>query len=562
MASFEGRQAIYTVVGLLIGLVLVSAFRTPVIRRNGVPLRKPPNTLPLVGNGILFLRARQTLFAWFVKCQRQFGYETFQVAVPTLPPGVVINDPRNLEFVFKNEGSLISKGSFVKGMLWDLFGHGIVNADGDVWRTQRRAGSSFLNTANIRVLTDVALPQYLEDTLVRLQKQAVAGSIEARSSATASVDLQSVFHELTSCIMGRMAYNMEMHADDEFTVAFDYASGATTERFQNPLWFVTEAIAGSAELRKSLAVVKAFGRRIVSTAVADRQAQHGGAKDSANDSGPRSSAAAGSKIDEVSGSLIQSLLDAISDQDVVADAALNYLSAGRDTVAQGLTWTFYMLIKNPAIVNKIRQEVQRVLSDSGAVGNSQGGHGLDFARFTPAAMPYTMAVFYEGLRLYPPIPFEIKQVEADRLTLPDGTDLSRGALVIWCSWALNRSRETWGDDADDFRPERWLTAVPLPLSSDGADASSTPAYRLSSRSASEFPVFHGGPRTCLGKKMAESMAVQTTAAIAWFFDLELAEPDVERVTKTSLTLPMEGGLPCIVRSRPGLAYPTPSRSGK
>ncbi|CAK7197581.1 hypothetical protein SEUCBS139899_000229 [Sporothrix eucalyptigena] len=560
MAQLDGHQMIYAAAGLLLALVLISAFRTPVIRRNGIPLRKPPNTLPLVGNGILFLQARQKLFAWFVKCQRQFGYETFQVAVPTLPPGIVINDPRNLEFIFKNEGSLISKGSFVKGMLWDLFGHGIVNADGEVWRTQRKAGSSFLNTANIRVLTDVALPQYLDDTLRYLRRKAEA----AEKRDKAAVDLQAVFHELTSCIMGRMAYNMEMHADDEFTVAFDYASGITTERFQNPLWFITETISGSADLRQSLAVVKAFGHRIVSTAVADRKAQHGGLKDSSTttsskwtpSSTAQSASAAENKINEVSGSLIQSLLDAISDQDVVADAALNYLSAGRDTVAQGLTWTFYMLMKNPQIVDKIRQEVQRVLfSTSGDAATSKpDGHNLDFARLTPAAMPYTMAVFYEGLRLFPPIPFEIKQVEADHLTLPDGTELSRGALVIWCSWALNRSYNTWGDDADVFRPERWLTVTPLPSS--GApklpNTGASLTYRLVSRSASEFPVFHGGPRTCLGKKMAESMAVQTMAAVAWFFDLELAEPNTERVTKTSLTLPMEGGLPCFVRVRLGL----------
>jgi hypothetical protein len=213
-------------------------------------------------------------------------------------------------------------------MLWDLFGHGIVNADGDIWRTQRKAGLSFLNTANIRVLTDVALPQYLADTLGHLRKQA------KDKAANKTVDLQAVFHELTSCIMGRMAYNMEMHADDEFSMAFDYASGITTERFQNPLWFITEAIAGSADLRKSLAIVKAFGRRIVSTAVADRKAQHGGVKDggmstlSSSTPIPSSNSLADSKINEVSGSLIQSLLDAISDQDIVADAALNYLSAG------------------------------------------------------------------------------------------------------------------------------------------------------------------------------------------------------------------------------------------
>jgi hypothetical protein len=74
-----------------------------------------------VGNGLYFLRARQKLFAWFVKCERQFGYETLELSVPTLPPGVLISDPRNLEFVFKNE-RIFSKGAFVKQRAWDLFG--------------------------------------------------------------------------------------------------------------------------------------------------------------------------------------------------------------------------------------------------------------------------------------------------------------------------------------------------------------------------------------------------------------------------------------------------------
>ena len=64
---------------------------------------------------------------------------------------------------------------------------------------------------------------------------------------------------------------MEMHSDDDFTMAFDYASGATTERFQNPLWYVTDVLFG-ARLRKSISIVKAFGQKIVASAVADRKA--------------------------------------------------------------------------------------------------------------------------------------------------------------------------------------------------------------------------------------------------------------------------------------------------
>ena len=83
--------------------------------------RAAPDRLPLLGHAIKFIRPRHELFDWFVRCQRQHGLETLEIAVPTLPPGVIISDPSNLEFVLKNE-HLISKGGFVKSRSWDLFG--------------------------------------------------------------------------------------------------------------------------------------------------------------------------------------------------------------------------------------------------------------------------------------------------------------------------------------------------------------------------------------------------------------------------------------------------------
>lgn len=163
------------------------------------PSRRPPNTLPFVGNGILFLQARHKLFSWFVKCERKFGWETFEISVPSLPPGVVINDPKNLEYVLKNEG-IFAKGDFFKRRSWDLFGDGIINADGDLWKVQRKAGLNFLNASNLKVLTDVALPKYLEDTLAQLR---IVGDCK-------TINLEAVFHGLTTKLMGRMAYNVRI----------------------------------------------------------------------------------------------------------------------------------------------------------------------------------------------------------------------------------------------------------------------------------------------------------------------------------------------------------------
>ncbi|KAE9380593.1 cytochrome P450 [Stipitochalara longipes BDJ] len=484
----------------LVSLIAYHLFGSPKLRRNGKPLRRPPNTLPLAGNGILFLQARHKLFSWFVKCERQFGFETFQISVPTLPPGVVINDPKNLEFVLKNEG-IFSKGDFFKRRSWDLFGNGIINTDGELWKVQRKAGLQFLSNTNLKVLTDVALPKYLDDSIQRLQ----------RSKGGAVIDLEDTFHELTTALFGFLAFNVEIHNSHPFSKAFDYASGATCERFQNPLWQVTEIFFGG-KFKKSVAQVKAFGSMIVSNAIQSKQSK-------------KRETSVDLSLGDMSGSLINSLLESIDDHQMVADAALNYLSAGRDTTAQALTWTFYLLMRNPNKLEAIRQEVSAVLKTE-----PNNKSKLNTALFRPSSMPYVMAVFYETLRLYPPVPFEMKQCER-ATTMPDGTFLPKETILIWCTWAMNRSRLIWSENADIFMPERWLENG-----------------NLIAKTAFEYPVFNGGPRTCLGKKMAELVAVQVIASLALNFDFTAVDGR-ERISKNSLTLPMEGGLPCYVNTR-------------
>ncbi|KAG9251257.1 cytochrome P450 [Emericellopsis atlantica] len=471
----------YAAIGLVLLFLIttLTSSRGPQITRNGKALPKPPNTLPLVGNGILFLRPRQVLFSWFTKCIHQHGHTTLQISVPSLPPGVIISSPACLDYVFKHEG-LFEKGSFFKDRSWDLFGNGIINTDGEAWRVQRKAGLGFLSKNNLRILTDVALPRFLEEACETLDVEK-------------EVDLQEVIHEVTTQIMGRMAYGREMHAGDDFTQAFEYASGKTAERFQNPLWWCTEMVTGQ-KLRRSIRLIKQYGEDLVRSAMTARD---------------KGVAADQDGVDGIAGSLINSLLDAIQDEKLVADSALNYLSAGRDTVAQALTWTFYLLMRHPSVTEKLRESLEEDTAES----------------------PYIIAVFYEVLRLYPPIPFEIKQAQQET-TLPDGTYLPATSVVVWCPWAMNRSEITWGPDAPAFRPERWLNEH----------------GHLINRNAAEFPVFNGGARLCLGKKMAEVIAVQVITCLVPRYDFTPAYTG-ERVSRSSLTLPMEGGLPVFPKRR-------------
>lgn len=127
---------------------------------------------------------------------------------------------------------------------------------------------------------------------------------------------------------------MEISPNLPFSQAFDFASEAVAERFQNPFWKLKEFFVGS-QLRRAIKEVKQFGRRIVSVAALQRGAKRGVTacqekkftEDINGTSNLRTADATSSPIKE-SENLINSLLDHIDDQQIVADAAMNYLSAG------------------------------------------------------------------------------------------------------------------------------------------------------------------------------------------------------------------------------------------
>lgn len=365
---------------------------------------------------------------------------------------------------------------------------------------------------------------------------------------------------------------MEIDASSPFSRAFDHASSQIGLRFQNPLYPLTEVFTGSS-FRASLVEVKRFGKQIVTEA---RRRRARNAFESLINNTNEEEAMLQKDREEGRhdsdglgfGTLIDSLIESLADPTIVADAALNFLSAARDTTAQSLTWTFYALLRHPESLRRVREEIEAVFpkhanedDDAQSDGSSASATAVNVALLQPTSLPYTMAAFYESLRLYPPVPFEIKQT-TQPITLPDGTFLPSGAIVVWCIWALNRSTKTFGPDAHEFRPERWLsTEDDTSASTSDSTNGLKPKVRFtaSSLSAGEFPVFNGGPRACLGKKMAELMACWVIVRLLcdWEFEevndglnMQMREDNGwERRSANSLTLPMEGGLPVRVRRR-------------
>jgi cytochrome P450 len=137
-----------------------------------------------------------------------------------------------------------------------------------------------------------------------------------------------------------------------------------------------------------------------------------------------------------------------------------------------------------------------------------------------AYCPYMNAVISEALRLHPPVPLEIHENVADEaIALPDGTAVYPGEKVVWSPWVMSRSTRIWGEDAEEYRPERWLAPAYWDPEAKGQPLPKDHAAR---KTAFEFPVFHAGPRSCLGKQLARIELVFALRELMLRFDFSPA----------------------------------------
>ncbi|THG02622.1 hypothetical protein TEA_006696 [Camellia sinensis var. sinensis] len=109
----------------------------------------------------------------------------------------------------------------------------------------------------------------------------------------------------------------------------------------------------------------------------------------------------------------------------------------------------------PALENeKIAREVKEVTSSHG-YGSSTDDFTTILTDEVLEKMHYLHSALTETLRLYPAVPMDGRCAETDDI-LPDGFKLKKGDGVYYMSYAMGRMPYIWGDDAEDFRPERWL----------------------------------------------------------------------------------------------------------
>ncbi|KAJ0180167.1 hypothetical protein K1T71_004758 [Dendrolimus kikuchii] len=167
--------------------------------------------------------------------------------------------------------------------------------------------------------------------------------------------------------------------------------------------------------------------------------------------------------------------------------------AGTDTSAVGTAFTTVMLSRHPDVQEKVYKEINEIYGDSDRPIVTE-----DLLK-----MKYLEAVIRETIRLYPPVPLIVRRVDKD-VTLPSGITLVKDCGIVVCIWAINRNPDYWGDDALEFRPERFLN--------------------LTLKHPAAFMTFSFGPRGCIGYRYAMISMKTAVASIVRKYRIMPATP--------------------------------------
>jgi cytochrome P450 len=169
--------------------------------------------------------------------------------------------------------------------------------------------------------------------------------------------------------------------------------------------------------------------------------------------------------------------------------AMLYIQAGRDTTGYSLSFALYLIAKDPEVERHIVRELDGLSSPAAAAADSDSG--VFCPNFTQVkGLKYLDAVVREVLRLYPPVWLDLKECVRES-TLPScGVKVQPGTAMVWSAWCLGRHPDYWGADAAEFKPERWI------------DTDTMKPRNPCTTHPWQWNPFQGGPRICLGKRMA------------------------------------------------------------
>lgn len=123
------------------------------------------------------------------------------------------------------------------------------------------------------------------------------------------------------------------------------------------------------------------------------------------------------------------------------------LIGGSETTATLLSGVTHYLLTNPSKLQKLIDEVRDAFETD-----------ADITMASVSKLDYCLAVLNEGLRMYPPVPGNLRRITSPEGRMIGGVFVPGGVFVAVDLWAAGRSASNF-KRAEEFIPERWMGDV-------------------------------------------------------------------------------------------------------
>ncbi len=399
---------------------------------------------------------------------------------------LVLNAPAAVKHVLLDRADNYVK-SFIARQLLKPLGQGLLTSEGAAWRRQRRTMAPAFHPRRIEALA----PLMVEATLERL-------AAWERLGEGAVLDVAEEMARLTLDIITRTMFSSDIRERvDEVrraVLAYQRVGGrpALFDLLGLPRWLPRlQAL----RMRDPGAALDAIIYEII-----ERRRR-----------GPASP-------DDLLGLLLAARDEesgAAMDDRELRDQTSTIFTAGHETTANALAWTWYLLALHPAVEARLRDELRAVLG-----GRAPAGGNVP-------RLPYTRMVIEEAMRLYPPAHTMSREALADDEIM--GRKVPKGSTVVISPWLIHRHEKLW-ERPLVFDPERMAPE------------------RQESRPRYAYLPFGGGPRICIGAGFAMQEAILIVASVAQRFRLSLL-PGHAIEPVGLITLKPKGGLPMRLERR-------------
>ncbi|KAJ7473472.1 cytochrome P450 monooxygenase pc-1 [Mycena latifolia] len=385
---------------------------------------------------------------------------------------IFTTEPEYIKIILAIDFSNYVKGDALRECMGSVLGTGVFNSDGEMWKFHRAATRPFFNRDRISDFEIFAChaDRAIERMKERLREGHAVDFQDLANRFTIDSATSFLFGSCVDSLAASLPYPATVSAvpcsappstahSDVFSAAYSAAIHHISSRSRfGWVWPLLE-LAGDAT-RAPMRVVDAYLDPIMRAAVRRGRA-------------PVKAAEPETLLDE--------LLNLTSDPKVLKDEMLNILLAGRDTTSSVLTFAVYFLAMYPAICARLRAEILA------RVGGERCPTYDDIRE-----MRYLRAVINETLRLYPPVPSNLR--ESVRATTWPSSDpgqpplyIPAGTKISYSVFLMHRRTDLWGPTAEVFDPDRFLDER-------------LKAHVLASPYC--FLPFNAGPRVCLGQQFA------------------------------------------------------------